>query len=136
MDITVISNVKNNTIEFKSAQLAKATKTLLKSMDDSKKSFCTAALTLKKIQSDKLFAKDFFDEKGKPSFSAYCEQILGISKTAAYRIMSTGIKLLAPELVNKIETENGKTVFEKPHYFSDFGDTNLALISAFPLVEQ
>lgn len=122
MEMTIISEFKNGEIKFKSAALTKATNKLLQNMNKSKDAFCTAALELKRIRDEKLFEKDFTDDKGKPNFSHYCEEILGISKSKAGRIINVGAKLLAPEIAVKDEEK-------KPEYFANFGDTNLSIIS-------
>lgn len=119
MDFTVMSEFKSGAITFKSKALTKSTEKLIKNMNKSKEAFCAAAAELKTIRDDKLFAEDFKDAKGKPNFNNYCEEVLGISKSKANRIIVTGTRLLMPELVTK---EHGE-------YFVNFGDTNLSLIA-------
>lgn len=120
MEITVVSEFQNQSLTFTDKRLTRSTNVILKNMKDSKESFCAAARELMNIRDKKLFAKDFVDpETKKPSFTAYCENVLGISKSQASRIIITGTKLLAPEIIEK----------SQPVYFQNFGDTNLSIIA-------
>lgn len=119
MDFTVVSDFKAGQLTFKNKALIKSTEKLMKNMTKSKEAFCAAAQELRTIRDDKLFADDFTDAKGKPNFNNYCEEVLGISKSKANRIIITGTRLLIPEIVTK---EHGE-------YFSNFGDTNLSIIA-------
>lgn len=119
MEMTVISEFKAGSIKFKNKQLTRSTDKLLSNMNKSKEAFCAAAMELKKIRDDKLYEEDFTDDKGKGSFSRYCEEILGISKSKAGRIIITGDRLLYPEIVEKTEAP----------YFANFGDTKLSIIA-------
>lgn len=119
MELTISKEFKNGEITFRNAKLAKETKTLATNMNKSKEAFCKAAAALRRIQQEKLFEDDYFDpETNKPSFSAYCECVLGISKSAAYRIMNTAEHLLVPEL----------QMDENDAFFRNFGDTALTII--------
>lgn len=119
MDLTVISEYKTGEINFKSKALTKCTEKLIKNMNTSKDAFCRAGLELKKIRDEKLYADDFIDQHGKPSFNNYCELVLGISKSKASRMIVTASRLLAPELITN----------ETPQYFASFGDTSLTIIA-------
>lgn len=122
MEMTIISEYKTGAIQLRNKQLRKSTDILIKNMRSTKDAFCRAALELKKIRDQKLYKDDFTDADGKPSFVRYCEDMLGISKSQASRIIQTGTRLLAPELIAQDDER-------KPEYFANFGDTNLSIIA-------
>ncbi len=119
MELALNNEYVNGTIALHDARLVTATRNIAKNMNASKDAFVKAGVELMKILDDKLYKKDFFDERGRPSFAMYVEMVLGISKTAAYRIMATTKKLLMPEL----------TTHQKPEYFKNFADSTLGVLS-------
>ena len=119
MEIVISTEFTSGALNFKNAQLKTATQNIINNMSKSKEAFVKAADELARIRDNKLYEKDFWDDEGRPSFAAYTEQILGISKTTAYRIIKTAKTLLAPELVSKT----------KPEYFRNFADATLDVIT-------
>lgn len=120
MELALNKEYVNGTINFKNAQLKTATLEIANNLQKSKDAFVRAGLAMQKIIDDKLYEKDFFDADGKPSFSMYAEMVLGLSKTAAYRIVSVTRKLLYPEMGDK---------HTKPEYFKNFADSTLGVLA-------
>ncbi len=119
MELALNNDYLSGAVNFKDARLKTATLNIAKNLNASKEAFVKAGIELMKIQDDKLYAQDFFDGHGKPSFAMYVEQVLGISKTTAYRIMASTKKLLMPELV----------LHEKTEYFKNFSDSTLGVLA-------
>ncbi len=119
MELALSNEYISGAVKFKDARLAAATLNIARNLNTSKEAFVRAGIELMKIQDDKLYSKDFFDAKGKPSFAMYVETVLGISKSAAYRIMATTKKLLMPELSSR----------SRPEFFKYFSDSTLGVLS-------
>lgn len=126
MELAITKDFTDGKMVFKNAALRTATQNIVKNMQNARKGFVAAGTELKRIQSDKLYEKDFIGNDGKPSFALYVETVLGISKTTAYRIMKTTEKLLAPEMI-----EN-----KKPKFFENFTDGTLDVLSGFDTYED
>lgn len=119
MELAINTMYTDGTVEFKNSALKKATLTIVSNMTKSKDAFVIAAMELARINDEKLYERDFIADDGKPSFALYVESVLGISKSAAYRIIKTGKTLLMPELVAK----------SREKYFENFADSTLAVIA-------
>lgn len=118
MELAIHVGFVNGDVVFHNKELGKQTKILYSEMNKSKLSYCKAAQALAKIRDEKLFEEDFTDKNGKGSFAEYCETVLNVPASTAYKIIKTAQSLLYPELITK----------DKDEFFQSFNDSALGAL--------
>lgn len=103
-----------NELSFKNAALTKATNAIVKARNGAVSAYLTIGEKLKEIRDSKLYKDDF------PKFEDYINEVFGLSKATAYRMIAVTTRFLLPEKDPKADK-----------FFSDFEDSALgALLNA------
>ena len=97
MEIAISKEFLDGELVFNNKKLASATKTIANNFKVGQKAIVAVGTELRKIRDEELFKDDFTNADGEPSFSMYCECVLGISKTSAYKLIGITEKFLLPE---------------------------------------
>ena len=97
MEIAISKEFLNGELTITNKKLAAATKSIANSFKAGQKAVVAIGKELQKIRDEELYKDDFTDGDGEPSFSMYCECVLGISKTTAYKLIGITEKFLLPE---------------------------------------
>lgn len=97
MEIAISKEFLNGELTITNKKLAAATKSIANSFKAGQKAVVSIGKELQKIRDEELYKDDFTDGDGEPSFSMYCECVLGISKTTAYKLIGITEKFLLPE---------------------------------------
>ncbi len=108
INFEIVEKISNN------SDLSKATENIIAGASMSARGYYLIGTNLDNINTSKLWAQGGFE-----SFAAYSEQVLGISKATAYRIIAVTNKFLKPE----IEQAPNKQIF------TPFQDTALAALN-------
>ena len=97
MEIAISKEFLDGELVFNNKKLASATKTIATNFRVGQKAIVAVGKELQKIRDEELYKDDFTNADGEPSFSMYCECVLGISKTSAYKLIGITEKFLLPE---------------------------------------
>ena len=97
MEIAISKEFLDGELVFNNKKLTSATKTIATNFRAGQKAIIAVGSELQKIRDEELYKDDFTNADGEPSFSMYCEYVLGISKTSAYKLIGITEKFLLPE---------------------------------------
>ena len=86
MEIAISKEFLDGELVFNNKQLAKSTKKIAINFQYGQNAIIAVGRELQKIRDEELYKDDFTNADGEPSFSMYCECVLGISKTSAYKL--------------------------------------------------
>ena len=97
MEIAISKEFLDGELVFNNKKLESSTKKIAINFKHGQNAIIAVGRELQKIRDEELYKDDFTDGDGEPSFSMYCECVLGISKTSAYKLISITEKFLLPE---------------------------------------